>query len=824
MSPARVTPPPVVLTAYRLAESTADAVPGARSRPLRVGNDPHAQAPAVRGTTKAPDALAMQIHQLAVALATRPCGAPGAAGEPNDFAAALARMPADWHLNLTSDTIDQLLRAIKPLPKTGRAGVQRAALYDLTRAARAERMLQAQITRHARQQAVNNVPGALRETGGGGSLGLGVGLPAAVDVGAHVGAARTVSTATFDDLAVATFDTVTVSGEAAAEAGLPGAVGAHAGVGSQVTWGRGRIDDKMPDHVLTLARASVARRLGGPVLLRGLKWLFSPGRDRYAERISRAQAWQSRLPLVLESRANTIAPAFQAAPPAVIEARLRTVARPASATAAFGPAGVGLRAAREKTKVHIDLPLRLTGLGEDAMRARARPHIRQALHDRLRSVVDRPALRASAREQIRALWQDRARACRLKDHRDAVARIAAEFDHLEALARLRVDAPHLAAGPLASLSRDWCGDPASIEAVMVRMLDALAWLQSTPRPTSLPSQRDDWMALQTDVDALANRIHDSTFPHDRREVHRGTHAFADMIQRIRTWRATLEGTAEWTGLAAAARASVARQRRDDADPLRDGIYVDVTFATDLTPSVGPILAAAQRALGASVDALPVAQVEQTLETLAASFQSTAHVQCVLRFFRPRFQDDADFPAAARGTHLQAIRLQAGGTFGMDRRIPIPTPVPGVMVKVGVHAHRTEWVPKHERFGVATLTGALLRYNSLRTGDTDPPATWAQMVALHGPDLDRLAKALAVPDAVPTCEARHWLKRHPDAARSPGRQGPVERLEALANPTLDQGQRRAALHALFMALAEATQQAKRASPLIGPPVLLPSPLD
>jgi hypothetical protein len=68
-----------------------------------------------------------------------------------------------------------------------------------------------------------------------------------------------------------------------------------------------------------------------------------------------------------------------------------------------------------------------------------------------------------------------------------------------------------------------------------------------------------------------------------------------------------------------------------------------------------------------------------------------------------------------------------------------------------------------------------------------------------------------------------LQRHPDAADTPGKRGPIELLVALEGPHTDRQQRRYALHALFMAVAEATQAAKRASHLIGPPVLPPSPL-
>ncbi len=779
-SPTRVAPAPATLTRYRSLPEDTCLAPPARPCPTRVGN--RSQHPDTI------EVLAAQMHDLEV---------------------ALSRIP----------DAEQ---------RSERSRMLRAALYDLTRAAKAERLLAARIAHHAGQQAVNNMPGALRETGGGGTLGVGVGLPGAIDVGVRAGLARAVSTATFDDLAVARFDTVTLSMDASAEAGLPEEVGAHATLGGRISWGQGRIADKMPDHVLELARASVARRLGGSWPLRTLKRVFNADRDRYAERVSRAQAWQPRLPMLLGQRDGEAAPAFHPAPPAAIEATMKSVNLHLGGGVRCGPGGVNASGSREKIDVHIDLPVRLTERGADA--TRALPHIRRALDARLAPMLERRALRSPTLQRVDALWRTPANLHCLADRRVAVAHLAAEFNQLEGLARLQLDAPRLAELPLASLARDWCTGPATVEQVMIRMLDTLGWLQATPRPPSnrlagmplqTPSHLDTWTTLQTEVDVLATRIHDSRFPHNRRTVHQGTHAFAEMRQHIRTRRGTLEGTAQWTGLGAGARASVARQQRADSDPLRDGDYVDVTFATDLTPGLGALLVQAQRVLGEAGGELPMAEVEQVLTTLAPSFPSTAHAQCVLRFFRPRFQDDPRFPARARGTHLQAVRLAVGSTMRANLAVPVPL-LPGTTAKLGLQAHHTEMVPQHEYFCNGTLTGTLLRYNSLRTRDTDAGTTWTEMEALHGPDLDRLAAALARPDSVPADEARFWLQRHPDAASPSRTSGPLKRLTALSLRPGDAQYRRKALHALFVTLGEATSSAKRASPLIDLPVLPTTP--
>lgn len=699
------------------------------------------------------------------------------------------------------------------------------AARDLARAVDDDRLLKAKVEKHTRRQTKNHYPGAHYEVSRGISLGAAVGLPGIGEAGLTGSALRANSTSTYDDLAVAHFNTTTVTGRAAVEAGLPADIGAGAHASAHVTRGTGNVDDKMQDRVLALARASVERRLAGPRLLRIAKRVVGPRRDRYTERVSTALAWQTRLPMLLGHSTPLRTPRFHPAPPVPIAATLSAVGGELGAHAGVALLDAGVSASATRTEVLISLPLRLTDTSAEASALRQDIMVQRRLDERLTHLLSRvPQPRSRTLQRAQCIRRSPADAATLGLRLDAVEHLRAEFDHFEALARHALQAPRLAAAPLASLSRDWGSDGKRREPVMVHMLDTLAWLQATSRPAPGDTTRAAWDDLQERVQRLADRIHASRIPHDRQQVHQATHAFRPMTQRIASRQGTVALTSSLgiPGLDAAARATVARLERDDPDPLRAGTYIDITLTGELTPALGELLAQVQRSLPGAEDHLPTEQIEHVLTHLSTSFPSTLNARCVVRLFRPRFQREPGFPTWAKGLHLQTVRLSAGSSQGLSLVAPVPV-APGVSVKPGVHYQHVEQVPQMEWLLDGTLTGTLLRYISLRTPGTDETATWATMLERHGRDVDRLAGALAIPGSVPASEARYWLNR------GTGRDGPTNaQREALALLTAlghrqDPQTRRTQVHRLFIALAEATQRAKRASPFIGPATLPPSPV-
>lgn len=803
---------------------TRSPLPSPRAQTVRMGSfadaGPANAADAVPSHDDAQEVLAAQVRAVLCKLGE---------GQTASLRQAIAEFQFDQddpHVASMERQVKYLVEALAPR-RTCSAGERMLsnAACDLARAADAERLLKSKVEKHTRRQAVNHYPGAHHEVMRGISLGAGVGLPGIGEASLTGSAVRANSTSTYDDLAVAHFNTTTVTGRAAIEAGLPEDIGAGAHVSAHVTRGSGNVDDKMQDRVLALARASVARRLAGPRLLRIAKRVVGPRRDRYTERISTALAWQTRLPMLLGHSTPLRTPRFHPAPPVPIGATLHAVGGELGAHAGVAVLDAGVSAAATRTEVLISLPLRLTDATAEASALRQDIMVQRRLDERLTQLLSRmPRPRSRTLHQVQCIRSSPAGTRAMGMRLDAVEHLRAEFDHFEALARHALQAPRLAAAPLASLSGDWGGDGQRREPVMVHMLDTLAWLQATPRPAPADPARAAWDDLQARVQQLADRIHATRIPHDRQQVHQATHAFRPLTQRIAGRQGTVALTSSLgvPGLDAAARATVARLERDDPDPLRAGTYIDITLTGELTPALGELLAQVQRGLPGTDDHLPTEQIEQVLTHLSPSFPHSLNARCVVRLFRPRFQREPGFPTWAKGMHLQTVRLSAGSSHGLNLVAPVPV-APGVSVKPGVHYQHVEQVPQMEWLLDGTLTGPLLRYISLRTPDTDQTATWATMLERHGPDIDRLAQALSIPGSVPASEARYWLNR------DIGHDGPTNtQREALAllsalGRNQDPQTRRTQVHRLFVVLAEATQRAKRASPFIGPAALPPSPL-
>ncbi len=783
------------------------AAPSLRLDTPRVGpqlvqaaaNMPSASAPTADPDT-AIDMLAAQLHALLDTLMPlEQCG----------FRQAVRTLDASRADTLTRPGLVALLRALKALPAAEglpRQQILRAALRDVARAAEAELLLQAQIARHGRRQLANALPGSQTATDTRASVGATFGLPAALAVEVAAGVGTETSVATGEDLTVATLRARTVRGDATLQAGVAPGIGVGAEASGYYSHGHADIASSMRTHVLALAHASVARQLGGNRLKRAVGHLFGPRRDRYAERASRALAWQPRLQMLqmLPDSNGGVAPlSFTARAGTPIQAAVTTVGGSLAANAAVGVGRLTLSAALTRATFVAALPARLTERDDAGAAPTGRAEIRAALEHRIAPLLDDPRLRSPTLQQVRAL---RAAA---GGEADSAARLAAveqlrsEFDHLEALVTHNLTTPEQATPVLASLCRDWGGAAPACEPVMIRMLDTLAWLQAAPRPPQEHAPHlARWSALQEEVATLGNRIHDTQLPHDRRRVHLATHGFREMTQRVTTQRGTLALSAAAMSVGAAASVSVARHVREDPDPLRAGTYVEVSLRLDATASVDAILADVRRHWPQAWEALPAQQVEDVLSTVSPALAATANAHCLVRLFRPDFQRDAAFPAAAHGLHLQAVRLSTGTTRAFGAKVPLPL-FPAMSPTLGVSHRRTGQHTRAERLCENTLTGTLLRYQSLCTKVRSNADTWAVLLQSHGADLERLSRSLARPDSVAAREARYWLQRGdvgPDALDAVGQAGDVDA-------------RNARLFELFEALGTGTAQHKAASPLL-----------
>lgn len=761
-------------------------------------------APAANADTRSSDPLQALVPQIQALLAEL-CPL-----EPPAFGLSITALEIAWPALSRADARG-VLRALKALPPAcqvpPRQQLLRAALYDLTRSAAAERLLQEQIAHHAKKEQAHALPGAVKRSATSGSVGGAVGAVGVVDVRAGMGLRSTTSTETADDLSIATFHTTTVHGEVSAQAQLAGVVGVKGALTGSHTHGNADIAVSLNDHVLALARASTARKLGGPTLLRAFRRITQPGRDRYTERIGRAMAWQSRLPLLLGAAVPSAEAVSRLPVPAPITATLSAFDGSLSASATLGPGQLALSLEASRTTLESALPTRLTTLKNGACPASCDAPLRDALDARVAALLDNAKpLRSRTLQQVLAIRRSTTGQALLTQRLDAAAQLRAEFNHLEALARHAHTAPRQALPALKSLARDWGAGADAVDTVMIRMLDTLAWLQATPA-TAGASERAAWTQLQTGVEALATRIHDTDVARDRVAVHAATHGFRNMTQQIDTLRGALEvSTHAVPLLTAAVRVAVAQHTRQDPEPLRDGRYLELTLGVRFGWAVGRILGEVQRMLPVEWADLPLGEVGDLMQGLTEDVFSMGTAQCLLRFFRPSFQDESNFPPQARGAHLQAFRLSTGTERDIGFNVPLPL-VPGIAATVSLHHNEMTQRTRHERLFAGTLTGILLRYQSLCAAGKTHADTWAGLIRTHQRDLDHLAGALGDPGSVPAGEARFWLRRN-DADAD------MKVLHAVGRAE-DGVARRERLFELFEALLGVTQGVKAASPLVGP---------
>lgn len=756
-----------------------------------------APPPRVPGPDK--DALAIltgQIHALLERV--RPDGDPA-------FVKALDALGLDDTQALTRRQADRLLSAfkllptIKPLPgegwKAGRQELLRNALHDLTRAARAEAMLHEQIARHADRQRRNALPGSERSITISGNVGARFGAPlGGPGAGVKAGGSWTGSDSVYDDMTVARGNTSTVQaaghigGMVAPGLGLQGTLSGYSSVADL------DISLSMQAHVVRLGHASVERRLGGNAVQRALKRITSPRRDRYGERTSRALAWQSRLPMLLGRQAVTQPLAFSTCG-VLIRAALTTHGGALGVNADH----LGGTGSMSRTELCAALPVRVTEPGKDGRPAGSDAAIQPVLETRVARLAARQeALLPPALQQVRQLLKHPLQPHHLGMRLAAVAAVHAAFDHLQALGELQLRASRQAALPLASLLRDWGVESGGHTDAMINMLDTLAWLQATPEP---PPGRAlvEWTHLQRAVQVEARRLHETALPHDRQRVHHATHAFRAQIQRIASSGFTVSVSGSLPAGGVSAGFSVARQVRQDPDPLRDGTYYVLTFAAGLGLSIGPILSEVQRRFP-EWGALPLSEVQRLMDPLAVAADATGTGKVEVRFFRPSFQDAPGFPACARGSRLYTVRALRGTSLTCGLEAPIPV-LPAFSPTLGVQYARNEQSTFAERIGANTLTGLLLRYRSLCSETMSAAEAWVALQASHGNDLDRLIDTLADAASPPAVEARFWLEQK------------TATLDAIARAA-GHATRRTQLLALFDAVGDATSRKKAMSPLLG----------
>lgn len=648
-----------------------------------------------------------------------------------------------------------------------------------------------------------SAPGAQRSTSFGCSARAGVGLTMAgtgATAGLSVGAQSGSKSSCFETLEYARGRHHVISAEVSADAQLAPGTAAGAGLTASVEYTRYDGAASIHDYAAFRARRSVATPRRSRAAQRLLS-VVSLGRatphDRVAHAARAALRWAPLMPTLVSCGGDN-SPPFAAltqdalvpspAPLLDVGIRARTISMQAAADATVANAGIS--AARSRLRVDIDVPLWLCDLDLD-------PVQRGALAWQLRERIT--AGLGSQAKRFSALQVDDAHAGAARE--EALQRVQMEFQCLQSLLleqQRGIDKRQLK-HVLARTCADWnCRTP---QQALVRMLELVNWL---------------WLVMPADqrsaAQALAATVRDSPVLRQDAASLRPLYAHQALQQFIRTDTMAVHGGAARPMAGAGTTdvtISVSRSHQRNYNALRDGRYVEARITLTGATSTDTILTLLQQRLpDASLAADARHELKRVLgDAGALSLAGTTAVTVGVRFFRPSFQDDVRFPAAARGLHLQQITVRGASTFSVDGRLPI-TGVPLASLGLGARLQHARHTALHaDVFCSATLTASLLRYQCLIGQRMAPAQAWKKMLDAHGSSLTRLARRMADKTSSARAEAHHWLPLPPMAAGHD-----ADGLITTAG-TLEPGL--TGLHALFDALLPPLAEAQRLSPLCHP---------
>ncbi|MGC0152630.1 hypothetical protein ACPRNU_09245 [Chromobacterium vaccinii] len=375
----------------------------------------------------------------------------------------------------------------------------------------------------------------------------------------------------------------------------------------------------------------------------------------------------------------------------------------------------------------------------------------QALFDGPRDRAGaRPLSRLSAVASARAL-----RECGPEVLLKAAQGLAAELDHFCAVAQ-QLDAGigkrQGGARVERSIADSWRGR--SREDVLANMALAHAALMvaAAERPEAAP-------AAQALAD-IAPRLYAPPIRHNAGALARRT-AFLDTLElKIVERSHTLNLGGGIGPLGVKAEATLVERLRVHLNPVRAGDYKDLRLtlsgsladAGALDKLKGALMA--QLAPHGLAEALPAALADAQS---ALSGQLGGGVTLLLRFYRPQYHSEADFPARAAGFRLQLSRVSASGEAALSVSGGVPLQ-PGVSLELGLNAGASAGVVLRERWGDNSLSAPMMHYLHLQAvGEAE---RWPDLRLDQRPALQGLFRRLAEPGSAVRAEAEYFLRRQP----------------------------------------------------------------
>ncbi|WP_434626716.1 hypothetical protein [Chromobacterium sp. CV08] len=377
---------------------------------------------------------------------------------------------------------------------------------------------------------------------------------------------------------------------------------------------------------------------------------------------------------------------------------------------------------------------------------------------RAQGLFDGPRERAGARPLSRLTGAASAQALR-DSGPDALLKaargLAAEFDHFCAVAQ-QLDAGvgrrHGGARVERSIADSWRGRSREDVLANMALAHAALMLAAAERPEAAP-------AAQALAD-IAPRLYAPPIRHDAEALARRT-AFLDTLElRIVERSHTLNLGGGIGPLGLKAEATLIERQRVHLNPVRAGDYKDLRLtlsgsladAGALDKLKGALMA--QLAPHGLAEALPAALADAQS---ALSGQLGGGVTLLLRFYKPQYQGEADFPSSAAGFRLQLSRVLASGEAALALSGGVPLQ-PGVSLELGLNAGASAGIVLRERWGDNSLSAPMMHYLHLQA--VGEAARWPDLRLDQRPALQGLFRRLAEPGSAVRAEAEYFLRRQP----------------------------------------------------------------
>lgn len=598
-------------------------------------------------------------------------------------------------------------------------------------------------------------PGARSGTAMAFSLGMEAGLPGAVALGTTLSVGTGGLRSCFETLEYAEGSEHRAAVSAHIGAGVP-AIGL--GLSARAAFGASRTHYDGAVTADEFAQVRARERVAAPLrarLLQRLRGVFNPQRREPVDRIAKAARavvrWEALMPALLGNDAlhagatrNLPNQALLPAPTPMLDVWIDGTTRQFSAGARFAGFDAGVQYARTRQAVGLEVPCWLpsTPLDEEQ-----RVALERSLHEKLQAEL----LGKRSLSEVLSLPPSTT-----ATPREMLQQVRHQFDHLQQLRITAELGPGQARAQAKKICQAMCAqwNARDLQATLARMLELVHWI-ALGTETADPAQ----CPVRKQAAALADDIRSSPAMRQDAQALRRTHACIHMYQHFDTRLVQVDLGAALPGIMPGASLQVAHTRQHNYNPLRTGHYIEASLSLSAPVEASALWQTLQQRIPPLAGSHMPGDFGVLLhEAIADEFSAGATATLTLRFFKPAFQDESGFDAAAAGMHLQQVTCRSTASLGLSATLPLRgTGLAGATAGASI-VHERARPLREDVFCSGTLTALLLRYQSLLGQGLAPAAAWRVMLDNHAGSLRRLAEALAAPRGTARAEAEYWLDK------------------------------------------------------------------